>query len=97
MVFIPPPHVLHQLRQNAGKPTSPHEMTVSMFVVFVIALLIALAIFILGPLSGNPPPLGVGLFAVGFALLFGVLTFIFWMKEQSDPDASDSNNQSSER
>ena len=96
MVFIPPPHVLHQRHQNPDKPANPHEMTVSMFVVFVIALLIALAVFILGPLSGNPPPLAVGLFAAGFALLFGVLALHFWMKEQSDPDAAERDNQNSE-
>ena len=93
MVFIPPPHVLHQ---KAGKPASQHETTVGMFVVFVIAVAIALAVFIVGPLTDNPPPLGVGLGVIGFALLFGVIAFYSWMKEQSDPDASDSNNQSSE-
>lgn len=94
MVFIPPPRVRHQ---KAGKPPTQHETTVGMFVVFVIAVVIALVVFIVGPLTDNPPPLGVGLGAIGFALLFGVIAFFSWRKEQSDPDAADRNNQSSEQ
>ncbi len=94
MVFIPPSHVLHQ---KADKPATQHETTVGMFVVFVIAVVIALFVFIAGPLSGNPPPLGVGLGAIGFAVLFGFIAFFSWMKEQSDPHPSDGNNQSSEQ
>lgn len=94
MVFIPPPHVLHQKKD---RPATQHETTVGMFVVFVIAVVIALFVFIVGPLSNNPPPLGVGLAVIGFALLFGALAFFSWMKEQSDPDAADRNNQSSEQ
>ncbi|MBI4886509.1 MAG: hypothetical protein HY824_05420 [Acidobacteria bacterium] len=94
MVFIPPTHVR---RQKAGKPPTQHETTVGMFVVFVIAVVIALGVFIVGPLTNNPPPLGVGLGVIGFALLFGVIAFFSWMKEQSDPDAADGNHQSSEQ
>lgn len=94
MVFIPPPHILHQ---KAGKPATQHETTVGMFVVFVIAVVIALFVFIVGPLSDNPPPLGVGLGVIGFAVLFGAIAFFSWRKEQSDVDASDKHNQSSEQ
>ncbi|MHB0964053.1 MAG: hypothetical protein ACYC5V_12680 [Gemmatimonadaceae bacterium] len=94
MVFIPPPHVRHQ---KSDKPTSQHDTTVGMFVVFVLAVVIALVIFIVGPLTNNPPPLGVGFGVIGFAVLFGTIAFFSWMKEQSDPDTSDGNNQSSEQ
>lgn len=94
MVFIPPPHMM---RQKAGKPATQHETTVGMFVVFVLAVVIALFVFIVGPMTDNPPPLGVGFGVIGFAVLFGAIAFFSWMKEQSDPDASDRNNQSSEQ
>lgn len=94
MVFIPPPHMLHQ---KAGKPATQHEFTVGMFVVFVLAVVIALFVFIVGPLSDNPPPLGVGFGVIGVAVLFGALAFFSWMREQSDPDAADRNNQRPEQ
>ncbi|MDP1892311.1 MAG: hypothetical protein Q8K55_15595 [Gemmatimonadaceae bacterium] len=94
MVFIPPPHISHQ---KSDKPATQHETTVGMFVVFVLAVVIALVIFIVGPMTDNPPPIGVGFGVIGFAVLFGAITFFSWMKEQSDPDASDSNNQRSEQ
>jgi len=91
MVFIPPQH------HHSSKPATQHETTVGMFVVFVLAVVIALFIFIVGPLTDNPPPLGVGFGVIGFAVLFGAIAFFSWMKEQSDPDASDSKHQSSEQ
>jgi drug/metabolite transporter (DMT)-like permease len=94
MVFIPPPHVR---RQKEGRPATQHETTVGLFVVFVILLCIALFFLIAGPRSDNPPPLGLGLGATGFAVLFGIIAFFSWMKEQGDPDTSGSDNQSSEQ
>ncbi len=94
MVFIPPPHARHR---KAKRPATRHDTTVGMFVVFVLAVVIALVIFIVGPLSNNPPPIGVGFGVIGFAVLCGAIAFFSWMKEQSDPDTSDSNNQSSEQ
>ncbi|MHB1097545.1 MAG: hypothetical protein ACYC3F_15400 [Gemmatimonadaceae bacterium] len=91
MIIIPPQH------NRSNKPATQHETTVGMFVVFVLAVVIALIIFIVGPLSNNPPPIGVGFGVIGFAVLFGAIAFFSWMKEQSDPDTSDSNNQSSEQ
>jgi drug/metabolite transporter (DMT)-like permease len=85
------------MQQKAGKPATQHETTVGMFVVFIIAVVIALFVFIVGPLSSNPPPRTVGFAVLGFAVLFGAITFFSWMKEQSDPDAPDGNNQSSEQ
>lgn len=90
MIIIPPQH------HRSNKPATQHETTVGMFVVFVLAVVIALFIFIVGPLSSNPPPRAVGFGVVGFAVLFGAITFFSWVKEQGDPDASDSNNQRSE-
>jgi drug/metabolite transporter (DMT)-like permease len=91
MIIIPPQH------NRSNKPATQHETTVGMFVVFVLAVVIALVIFIVGPLSNNPPPIGVGFGVIGFAVLFGAIAFFSWMKEQSDPDSSDGNNQSSEQ
>jgi drug/metabolite transporter (DMT)-like permease len=91
VIIIPPQH------HRSNKPATQHETTVGMFVVFVIAVVIALVVFIVGPLTDNPPPFGVGLGAIGFALFFGIIAFFSWMKEQSDPDAPDGNNQSSEQ
>ena len=91
MIIIPPQH------NRSNKPATQHETTVGMFVVFVLAVVIALVIFIVGPLSNNPPPIGVGFGVIGFAVLFGAIAFFSWMKEQSDPDTTDSNNQSSEQ
>ena len=91
MIIIPPQH------NRSSKPATQHETTVGMFVVFVLAVVIALVIFIVGPLSNNPPPIGVGFGVIGFAVLFGAIAFFSWMKEQSDPDSSDGNNQSSEQ
>jgi hypothetical protein len=92
MVFIPPPHML---RQKSNRPQNRHDTTVGMLVVFVIMLGIALFIFIAGPRSGNPPPLGVGYAVTGLALLFGFIAFLSFMKEQSDDaDSSHSNSES---
>jgi hypothetical protein len=90
VIIIPPQH------HRTNKPATQHETTVGMFVVFIIAVVIALFVFIVGPLSDNPPPRAVGFAVSGFAVLFGVITFFSWMKEQSDPDAADGNHQSSE-
>jgi drug/metabolite transporter (DMT)-like permease len=96
MVFIPPPHVLHQ---KSGKPASRHDTTVGMFVVFVIFLCIALFVFIAGPRSNNPPPVGIGYAVSGLAVLFGFIAFFSWMKEQGDGDGSrdDGNTPSQEQ
>ncbi len=91
MIIIPPQH------HRSNKPATQHETTVGMFVVFIIALVIALFVFIVGPMTSSPPPFGVGLGAVGFAVLFGFVAFFSWMKEQSDPDNSDRHNQNSEQ
>jgi len=92
MVFIPPPHML---RKKSHRPQNRHDTTVGMFVVFVIMLGIALFIFIAGPRSNNPPPLGVGYAVSGLALLFGFIAFVSWMKEQGeDADSSHSNSES---
>ena len=91
MIIIPPPH------HRSNKPATQHETTVGMFVVFVLGVVIALVVFIVGPMTDNPPPIGVGFGVIGFAVLFGAIAFFSWMKEQSEPDASDSNNQSSEQ
>ncbi len=93
MVFIPPPHML---QNKGGKPASQHDTTVGMFVVFVIMLGIALFVFIAGPRSDNPPPPIVGYAVSGLALIFGVVAFFSWMKEQAEPDGADGNNTSSE-
>jgi drug/metabolite transporter (DMT)-like permease len=91
MLIIPPQH------HRRSKPATQHETTVGMFVVFVLAVVIALVVFIVGPLTDNPPPRGVGFGVIGFAVLFGAIAFFSWLKEQSEPDASDSNNRSSEQ
>jgi len=91
-VIIIPPH-------QSGPPTDPrkaaHDTTVGMLVVALIMLGISLFIFILGPRSNNPPPAGVGFAVVGLALLFGLISFFSWMKEQGD-DRGDGNNSNSE-
>jgi uncharacterized membrane protein len=83
------------LQNKGGKPPSQHDLTVGMFVVFVIMLGIALVIFIAGPRSNNPPPTGVGYAVTGLALLFGFIAFLSFMKEQSeDADSSHTNSES---
>lgn len=92
MLIIPPPHVL---RGKDRKPPTRHDTTVGMFVVFVIMLVIALFIFIVGPHSEDPPPLGVGYAVTGLALLFGFIAFLSFIKEQSeDADSSHTNSES---
>lgn len=92
MVFIPPAHLL---RQKSVKPQSRHDTTVGMFVAFVIMLVIALFIIIVGPRSNDPPPLGVGYAVSGLALLFGFIAFLSWIKEQGeDADSSHTNSES---
>ncbi|MHB8837991.1 MAG: hypothetical protein ACYC7F_03465 [Gemmatimonadaceae bacterium] len=93
MVFIPPPHML---RGKAGKPPSQHDTTVGMFVVFVVFVCISLFVFIAGPRSNNPPPFAVGLAVLGLTLIFGLIAFFSWMKEQSEPDAPDDHDPKSE-
>lgn len=91
MIIIPP----HQSNQGTDPRKEAHDLTVGMFVVFVILVAIALFIFILGPRSNNPPPLIVGVAVSGFACLFGAIAFFAWQKEQGDfPDSSDSNSSS---
>ncbi|MBM3907475.1 MAG: hypothetical protein FJ363_05245 [Gemmatimonadetes bacterium] len=94
MVFIPPPHML---QNKGGKPASQHDTTVGMFVFFVILLCIALFIFIVGPLSDNPPPLAVGYAVSGLALIFGLVAFFSWMKEQGEGNASPDDGSTSDR
>ena len=92
MIIIPPPHTR---RQRADRPQNRHDTTIGMFVVFVIMLGIALLIFIAGPRSKDPPPLGMGYAVTGLALLFGFIAFLSFMKEQSeDADSSHTNSES---
>lgn len=83
MVFIPMP------QQPANQPPvdprkAAHDMTVGMLVMALICLAISLFIFIVGPLSDNPPPLLVGYVVLGIAVIFGFVSFFSWMKEQAD-------------
>ncbi len=96
MVFIPPPHMLARKAGAAQKPANQHDLTVGMFVVFVIMLGIAMVIFIAGPRSHEPPPPLIGYVVSGIALVFGIIAFFSWMKEQSEPDGADRNNTNSE-
>lgn len=94
MVFIPPPHML---QGKGDKKASPRETAVGMFVVFVILLVIALFIFILGPRSNNPPPLVVGYAVSGMALLFGLIAFFSWMHAQNEGDEPADSNSNPDR
>ena len=78
MIIIP--------QHSAGpkKPQTQHDTTVGFLVVFVIVLGIALVFFIAGPRSHNPPPPAAGFVVSGIALVFGLLAFFSWMKEQSE-------------
>ena len=96
MVFIPPPHLLQQKPGTPQKPATQHDLTVGMFVGFVISLCVAIFIFVAGPRSNNPPPLAAGLAVSGLALIFGIIAFFSWMKEQGEPDASGGGDAGSE-
>jgi drug/metabolite transporter (DMT)-like permease len=86
MIIIPP---------QSGRPNKPatqHDTTVGMFVVCVIMLAISLFIFAVGPRSENPPPVLVGFVVLGLALIFGVIAFFSWRKEQEDGDDASQGN-----
>jgi len=89
MIIIP-----HQSHRSA-RPTTQHDTTVGMLVVAVIMLGIALALFVFGPRSDDPPPLGVGLAVSGLAVIFGLVAFFSWMKEQSDDDRGNNSGKES--
>ncbi len=88
MLIIPPQS------QRSNKPATQHDTTVGMFVVMIIMLCIALFIFIGGPRSHNPPPPLVGWFVVGLSVLFAIVAFFSWLKEQGD-DAAGSHEDNS--
>lgn len=83
MIFIPPPRP-----PAGGPPADPrkalHDTTVGMLVFAVIMLAIALFIFIVGPLSNDPPPRLVGYVLLGLSVIFGIVSFFSWMREQGD-------------
>lgn len=83
MVFVPIPHP-----PSNQPPVDPrkvaHDTTVGMLVIALLMLGIALFIFIVGPRSDNPPPLLVGYVVLGIGVIFGLVSFFSWMKEQSD-------------
>ena len=94
MVFIfVPPH-------GSNQPSDPrkvrHDTTVGMLVVALIILGIAVFVFAVGPRSNNPPPLIVGVFVLGLAVVLGLISFFSWMGEQGDGDESAPDNNSQE-
>ncbi len=84
MLIIPP--------QRPSQPIDPrkarHDTTVGMMVMALIALGIAVFVFAVGPRSNNPPPFLVGVAVLGLAVIFGVVSFFSWMREQQDEDES---------
>ena len=94
MVFIfVPPH-------GSNQPSDPrkvrHDTTVGMLVVALIMLGIAVFVFAVGPRSNNPPPLIVGVFVLGLAVVLGLISFFSWMGEQGAGDDAGQDNNSSE-
>lgn len=95
MVFIMvPPH-------RPSEPSDPrkarHDTTVGMLVVALIMLGIAVFVFAVGPRSNNPPPLIVGVLVLGLAVVFGLISFFSWMREQGDGDESSQDNNPKEK
>jgi drug/metabolite transporter (DMT)-like permease len=88
MLIIPPQS------QQSPRPATQHDMTVGMLVVAVIMLAISMLVFIVGPLSHNPPPPLVSWVVLGIAVLFGIISFFSWMKEQSDALGGGNNSNS---
>ncbi len=82
MVFIPP------VQHGSTKPQTPaqtlHDSRVGMLIVALIFLGIALVIFVVAPHTKSPPPAAMPWVVLGIAALFGVLSFVFWLREQRD-------------
>ncbi len=91
MIIIPPQG------QRDAKPQTQHDTTVGMLVVALIFLGIAIFIFILGPRTKSPPPVAMPYVITGLAVLFGLLSFFSWMKEQAESlgGSSDGNRKDS--
>lgn len=91
-IFVPPHH--------SNQPSDPrkvrHDTTVGMLVVALIMLGIAVFVFAVGPRSNNPPPLVVGVFVLGLAVVFGLISLFSWMGEQGEGNESPPDNNSQE-
>lgn len=93
MLIIPP--------QRPSQPVDPrkarHDTTVGMMVMALIALGIAVFVFAVGPRSNNPPPFLVGVAVLGLAVIFGVVSFFSWMREQQDDEYPSDHNPKEEQ
>jgi drug/metabolite transporter (DMT)-like permease len=86
VIIIPPQS------QRGTKPVTQHDMTVGMLVASVIMLGISLFIFTVGPRTQSPPPPMLGFAMLGLALVFGVIAFFSWIKEQGEGDDASQGN-----